>query len=169
MRTRTLLVLLSCGALLGACGHGTNLESCVAAACEATARTFQDAYRAVASGAQTTARYGEWAFDRTESGAVRAYRLTERKVGEATGVVSNTYLQQKVKAKLSFDRGLHSGDIEVNADAGVVTLRGTVRNEGEASRAVEDAVRTGGVLAVRSELGWPTAQVGERSTEKPPM
>lgn len=127
--------------------------------------SFEDAYNSVKSGAQATARWGGYVIDRVGEGTVRVYHEARSDLSAAGGNVSDAYITTKVKGKLVADRDVHSGNISVDTDAGVVTLRGQVSTSNEATKAVQDALGTGGVFAVNSELTWPASiETGRRAT-----
>jgi hyperosmotically inducible periplasmic protein len=72
-----------------------------------------------------------------------------RSAGQA---VSNVALAAKVKTALSTRKGLNAGDISVEAQGPVVTLKGEVNSQAEADLAVHVAQQTEGVQSVTSEL-----------------
>jgi hyperosmotically inducible protein len=161
MMTARIRTVFVAGALLCGCAHSGPPEA-EAGLPPASAATFQEAWDSVKSGAQATARFGGYVIDRTESGAVRAYRVSREKVGGGGEAISDAYLAGKVKSRLSQDPAVDAHGVHVDADAGVVTLRGTVASDAQAAQAVRDALETGGVYAVNSELQYPSRQAGER-------
>jgi hyperosmotically inducible protein len=78
---------------------------------------------------------------RVERDAEGATKTTGRYVDDA-GITS------AVKAKLIGDRDVHSMDVHVETDNGVVTLTGSVRSEAERADAVRIARDTSGVKRV---------------------
>lgn len=64
----------------------------------------------------------------------------------------DTALRREIERALAAEAELEAGDIEVEVDAGVATLRGTVPS-GRARRHVEEVARAvRGVRKVRNEL-----------------
>lgn len=168
MRITTLLLCFAAGGLGAGCAHGSvsrtaqNTENTVA-------NSFSDAYAKVRSGTESGVQYGQYVLDSAGNGAVRVYRSTKNSVlgaGSAvTGTLSDAQVTAEVKSRLATDSAVNSGDVHVSTDAGVVTLEGTVRDEHEASRAVEDALAVKGVYAVDSRLDWGTA-TGQRGGQR---
>lgn len=82
------------------------------------------------------------------------------KVGEKTADVANRAeaalsdgaLTAKIKSKMALDDLVRARDINVSTDAGVVTLKGTVRSRTEHDRAVQLAKETVGVKQVVDHL-----------------
>ncbi|MGH9145170.1 MAG: BON domain-containing protein [Vicinamibacterales bacterium] len=66
--------------------------------------------------------------------------------------VSDEDIADRIEAKYYRDENVGSNDIDVSANAGVVTLSGTVDTESERRRAVMLARRTAGVKDVNDEL-----------------
>ena len=66
--------------------------------------------------------------------------------------VSDDDIADRIEAKYYRDENVGSNDIDVSANAGVVTLSGTVDTESERRRAVMLARRTAGVKDVNDEL-----------------
>lgn len=61
-------------------------------------------------------------------------------------------IRREIEGALAADAGLEAGDIEVQVDGGVATLRGTVPSD-RAQRRVEEVARAvRGVREVRNEL-----------------
>jgi hyperosmotically inducible protein len=117
-----------------------------------TGDTLASAYHRVASGASETARSGAYMLSRAGDQTVRVIQEAQR---ETANAVSDGWITTKVKTKLGSERGVKAGDINVDTEAGVVTLRGGVKSEDEAMRAIESALDTDGVVAVDSQLQWP--------------
>lgn len=160
MRITTLLLCFAAGGLGAGCAHGSvsrtaqNTENTVA-------NSFDDAYAKVRSGAESGVQYGQYVLDSAGNGAVRVYRSAKNSVlgasNSVTGTLSDAQVTAEVKSRLTTDKAVNSRDIHVSTDAGVVTLEGTVRDQHEASRAVEDALAVNGVYAVDSRLDWGAA------------
>ena len=151
MRTKAILFCLA-GGLVAGCAHSNSYDEDRPR--NAIAADFESAYDSVKSGAKSTAHYGEYVLDRAGEGVVRVYRETKSGAASAGESVSDAYITAKIKGKLATDKAVKSGDVKVDTDAGVVTLRGMVRSQHEAARAIQDALDTGGVYAVNSELSW---------------
>lgn len=71
---------------------------------------------------------------------------------EAQRAMANASLTSKIKAKMTLDDSIEAGNIDVDTEGSVVTLRGTVRSEAERSRAVRLARETEGVTSVVDRL-----------------
>lgn len=82
------------------------------------------------------------------------------KVGEKTADVANRAeaalsdgaLTAKIKSKMALDDLVRARAINVSTDAGVVTLKGTVRSRAEHDRAVQLAKETAGIKQVVDHL-----------------
>ncbi len=96
------------------------------------------------------------------SGQVDTQRARDvgAKVGEKTAEVANRAeaalgdgaLTAKIKSKMALDDMVHARDVQVSTNAGVVTLRGTVRSSAEHDRAVQLAKETAGIKQVVDHL-----------------
>ncbi|HEY1587821.1 MAG TPA: BON domain-containing protein, partial [Polyangia bacterium] len=73
----------------------------------------------------------------------------------------------KIKTELATTKGVKSGDVHVDTDAGVVRLSGTVDGPLAAERAIETALKVKGVEAVDSQLQYPTAPVAPQTYVPP--
>ncbi len=74
-------------------------------------------------------------------------------VAKKTGrVVSDAEITTALKTKFAVESGVHSTDIHVDTDKGVVTLTGSVRSEAEKADAVRIAEKTMGVKRVVDKL-----------------
>jgi osmotically-inducible protein OsmY len=67
-------------------------------------------------------------------------------------VVSDNYIYDQVRLKLSADRDVRGGAIEVKVDKGVVELTGTVKTDKGRSRAEKIAKKVKGVEKVVNKL-----------------
>lgn len=117
---------------------------------------FDDAYRSVKSGVKKTVRAGDRLFSRAADGAVSVSRDAQNATGMAASVTTDALITTKIRSKLIVDDLVRAGDINVDTDAGVVTLRGAVRTPAEAERAIDLALQTDGVARVVSRLDWPS-------------
>jgi hyperosmotically inducible periplasmic protein len=71
---------------------------------------------------------------------------------DAQRAMANASLTAKIKTKMTLDDSIEARNIDVDTEGSVVTLRGTVRNEAERSRAVRLARETEGVTSVVDRL-----------------
>lgn len=76
-----------------------------------------------------------------------------RQVAKKTGnAVTDSWITMKVHSQFIPEDTLEDSDINVDTNAGVVTLKGTVRNEAGRDRAIAIAKATDGVKNVTSQL-----------------
>jgi len=75
-----------------------------------------------------------------------------RTKADASEQVGDAWITTKVKADLLVTEGVAGSAIDVDTKDGVVTLRGTLKSQAEADKAVEVARRIDGVGKVKSEL-----------------
>ncbi|HUJ01820.1 MAG TPA: BON domain-containing protein [Usitatibacter sp.] len=66
--------------------------------------------------------------------------------------VSDAAITAKVKTAMAADKNVTASDIDVDTYRGVVSLKGTVKDQAERDRAVDIARNVEGVLNVRDEL-----------------
>jgi hyperosmotically inducible protein len=92
------------------------------------------------------------AAEKTGSAISTAGDKAKQGVQKATGEVTDAYLLSVVKAKFVGVDVLQGSDINVDADAQVVTLKGTVVSEAGRKRAIELAKDTDGVKRVVDQL-----------------
>ncbi|HEX4566998.1 MAG TPA: BON domain-containing protein [Vicinamibacterales bacterium] len=112
--------------------------------------------------------------DKTESAAKKTGEATENAAKKTGGAVKGTSgtvakdtenaakdtgrffsdaeITTAVKTKLAADSGVHSMDVHVDTDKGVVTLTGSVRSDAEKTDAVAIARKTMGVKSVVNKL-----------------
>lgn len=86
--------------------------------------------------------------------------------------MSDPWLTAKIQSKYFLDTDVKGRDIDVTAQNGVVTLRGTVESERERRQAVALATNTDGVLQVQDELqvgagGAANARPNEAESREP--
>ena len=86
-----------------------------------------------------------------ETGAAIGEKVAEG-ANKAERAMSEASLTTKIKAKMTLDDSLEARYIDVDTNGSVVTLSGTVRNEGERARAMQLARETEGVTAVNDRL-----------------
>jgi osmotically-inducible protein OsmY len=77
---------------------------------------------------------------------------TSSERADAKSQLSDEDIADRIEAKYYRDENVGENDIDVNANAGIVTLTGTVDTEGERRRAVMIARRSAGVRDVKDEL-----------------
>ena len=116
---------------------------------------FDRAWESVALGARKTAKAGEWLIERTEEGAVVAYRGVEKGAKAAAQQVDDAAILTAIKARLVVDPATSVRRVSVDVEGGQVTLKGDVRSVEEAKTAVRLARQTSGVKRVTSNLRWP--------------
>lgn len=74
---------------------------------------------------------------------------------EHRGVVqtaSDAAITAKVKTAMAVDKNVTASNIDVDTYRGVVSLKGTVKDQAERSRAIDIARNVAGVVDVRDEL-----------------
>ena len=96
------------------------------------------------------------------SGAVNTSRARETgaEIGEKVAIgakkaertLEDAQLTAKIKAKMALDDRVSAIAIDIDSDAGIVTLSGTVRSTAEHQRAVQLARETEGVKRVVDQL-----------------
>ena len=118
-------------------------------------RAFDSAWRAVVFGAQKTAEAGDWVIEKTQDGAVVAYRSTKKAGNTAQREVTDGAILTKIKTRLATDPSVSSGAIDVDVQNGAVTLKGHVHGPDEAKTALRLAQQTSGVTRVVSRVTWP--------------
>lgn len=70
----------------------------------------------------------------------------------AESALEDGALTAKIKSKMALDDSVKALDINVDTNAGVVTLRGTVNSQAEKTRALQLARETSGVKSVEDKL-----------------
>lgn len=118
---------------------------------------FDRAWESVALGAKKTAKAGDWLIERTEEGAVVAYRGAEKGAKAAAQQADDAAILAAIKARLVADPATSALKVSVDVEKGEVTLQGDVRSAEEAKAAVRLAHQTSGVKRVVSHLRWPDA------------
>ncbi len=129
---------------------------------------FDLAYDSVKSGAQQTATAGKLFYKGAGRGAVEVTDQSKEAPPSAGSKVSDGWITTKVKAELATTKGVKSGGVHVDTDAGIVRLSGTVQSPFAAQRAIETALKVKGVQSVDSELQYPTERVPARTYNAPP-
>jgi len=69
-----------------------------------------------------------------------------------TQTASDAAITAKVKTAMAADKNVSASHIDVDTYRGVVSLKGTVKDQAEKSRAVDIARNVAGVVDVRDEL-----------------
>ena len=86
-----------------------------------------------------------------EAGAKIAGKVAEG-ANEARRLAAGAALTAKIKSKMALDDTIEAGDINVDTDGSVVTLRGVVGSQAERERAVQLARETDGVSSIINAL-----------------
>ena len=86
-----------------------------------------------------------------ETGAAIGEKVAEG-ANRAENALEDGALTAKIKSKMALDDSVKALDINVDTNAGVVTLRGTVNSEAEKTRALQLARETSGVKSVEDKL-----------------
>jgi hyperosmotically inducible protein len=94
----------------------------------------------------------EKAADKTKEGSVKAVEKTGQGVRKAGSELADAFVLASVKSRLFGEDVLKGSDINVDCDAHVVTLKGTVQSEAARARAIELARKTDGVDRVVDHL-----------------
>lgn len=165
------LGLVVTSALLGVwgCSHERAAENASATGSYARPESdFAAAYDAVKGGAQQTATAGKLAFRGVGAGAVEVTDQSKEALSRTGNKVEDGWITTKVKTELATTKGVKSGEVHVDTDAGVVRLSGTVDDPAAAERAIETALKVKGVQAVDSQLQYPTERVPSRTYTAPP-
>lgn len=115
---------------------------------------FAHAWGQVVSGAPS-ASAEPWAVERLDDGAIEVSRL------RAPGPAADPADDAAVERRLAANPVIESRDLEVRAEQGVVTLRGTVDARADAAEAVWTALTTPGVDKVLSYLAWSSFRPAE--------
>jgi hypothetical protein len=111
-----------------------------------------------ADGKDRTVEAGDYTIERDKDGTISAWRKTKQVAGDAFGELKDATLVTQVKAKLAADDQTRATSIDVDAEDHTVHLRGTVKSQAEAARAVRLALGTPGAEKVISHLKWDAAK-----------
>ena len=90
--------------------------------------------------------------DKMETAVDKMAAKTDRATAKATAAIDDATITTKVKTALLAEPGLKSLQIDVDTNAAVVTLNGTVGSEKLKARAMEVAQSVGGVRSVVDHL-----------------
>jgi hyperosmotically inducible periplasmic protein len=149
------------------CSHERAAENGTTASYAAPKSDFAAAYDAVKGGARQTATAGKLAFKGVGAGAVEVTDQSKEALSRTGNKVEDGWITTKVKTELATTKGVKSGDVHVDTDAGVVRLSGTVDSPRAAERAIETALKIKGVAAVDSQLQYPIERVAPRTYVPP--
>ena len=86
-----------------------------------------------------------------QTGAAIGEKVAES-ANRAEHALGDGALTAKIKSKMALDDSVKSLNIDVDTNAGVVTLSGTVRSQAEKTRALQLARETSGVKSVEDRL-----------------
>ena len=86
-----------------------------------------------------------------QTGAAIGEKVAES-ANRAEHALGDGALTAKIKSKMTLDDSVKSLNIDVDTNAGVVTLSGTVRSQAEKTRALQLARETSGVKSVEDRL-----------------
>lgn len=157
---KKLAVLSALGALLvaGACSKQSQSPAQPRYGAQYESKPADDgwtaAWNAVTEAGDEVSDAGEWTLGKAKDGAIIAWRGTKQVAGTASEETGDAALFSSVKSRLAAAEGVPSGNIDVNVDEGVVTLRGDVGTRAAASEAIRTALSTRGVDRVVSYLTW---------------
>jgi osmotically-inducible protein OsmY len=122
-----------------------------------------------------SSRITEWRLSGTEIQAdldrgVAIVRTKDSVVGAPTGSTDDEVIETMVKGKLQADREVSKAMIEVDADNGEVSLKGSADSADAVGRAIALALDTQGVMKVSSEVkvsgsGTSSSSTSETKTE----
>jgi osmotically-inducible protein OsmY len=142
-------------AALGAFGCGHSESTTARAGYEQQAKNdFEDAYDAVKRGFESSATAGKYALRSAGQGVVEVTDATKAGARGAAGGAKDAWIKSKIESKFAMNKEVKASNLDVSSDNGVVRLSGTVDNPREAERAVELALDTDGVQAVKSNLHY---------------
>lgn len=154
---RSILWALGSVALLAAgCAHHEQATASNESFMEQAKDDFGNAYDSVKDGVVKTATAGKYALEDAGSGVVRVTDRSKEAAGRAGGAVEDGWITTKIKTSYAADPMIKSGDVHVNTDSGIVKLSGTVAGPRAAERAIDTALATKGVVAVDSNLEFPS-------------
>jgi len=117
---------------------------------------FASAYGAVKSGVERSATAGKYALKDVGNGVVRVTDQSKRAIYKGGEAVSDGWITTKLESKYAVDKDVKMSNVGVETNGGVVRLTGNVDNAREAKRAIDMALDTKGVVAVDSDLQYPT-------------
>src|SRR5436190_1475854 len=119
------------------------------AATRGTAGTIEDKTK---EGAEKTKEGAKKVGEATKEGAKTAAEKTKEGVTKVGSEITDAYILTRVKSRFLGEDLLKGSDINVDCDAHVVTLRGSVKSPAARLRAAELAKTTEGVKSVVNNL-----------------
>jgi osmotically-inducible protein OsmY len=118
-------------------------------------------------GSRQAARKARYAEGTAEGMLHRAVEAAQAKPGTAgPSELNDATLAKKVESVIFRDRHAPKGDVDVNAENGVIYLRGQVKNADQVRELVEAASRVEGVAAVENLLHLPGGPVRAKSGDR---
>jgi osmotically-inducible protein OsmY len=166
-----LIILVMAGALVS--GVGTSRADPQSrdeadSAWQRAKEDFAKAYGAVKSGSEKTATAGKYGVQDLGKGVVRVTDKSKQALHDTTNAVQDSWITAKIKGEYVADEHVKARQITVTTEHGVVRLSGKVESEAEAKRAITLALETKGVVAVDSDLQYPTGYRRVAAPAKPP-
>jgi osmotically-inducible protein OsmY len=119
---------------------------------------FASAYDAVKSGTERTATAGKYALKDAGQGVVRVTDKSKEALGKSGEWAEDNWITTKIKSKYAVDKDVKMTRVHVDTDHGVVRLSGVVESPFQAQKAIQDALEIKGVVAVDSNLQYPTGR-----------
>ena len=153
MRSKTFLTILGGAALClaaAACGSDTNTNTNTNTANANRAATATPTATATPAGSAYNKNYNS----KEEYGKESAnYRAEAKNKGESVGEsIEDGWIHLKVRAALAAADDLRDSTINVDVDKNVVTLRGSVANAAQKTKAADVAKKVDGVKSVTNNL-----------------
>jgi hyperosmotically inducible protein len=153
---RTMLIMFALMAAAGAARADQPAKEQSGSTWQNAREDFAKAYGAVKAGTEKTAVAGKYAIQDLGKGLVRITDKSRQALKQTGSAVEDGWITAKIKGEYAVDQQVKARQIGVTTDHGVVRLSGTVDNEAEAKRAIDIALGTNGVVAVDSDLQYPT-------------
>ena len=152
MRSKTLLTTLAAAALglaTAACGGADNANANANRAANANASATPTPTPASSGGAYNRNYNSRDEYKKDEAN----YRAEAKNAGSSIGQgVEDGWIHLKVRAALAGADDLRDSTINVDVDNNVVTLRGTVANAAQKTKAADAAKKVEGVKSVTNKL-----------------
>ncbi len=152
-RSLGLSIVMTLGLLLGACSRG-NEDASVGQRVDAAMERASDAAHRMGSNAREIAREAKPASPGA-SGASRPAAANASEPASSASMGSDTRITATVKMGLSADKDLSASSIDVDTQAGVVTLKGNAPTATAKARAGEIARNVRDVKSVDNQLVVP--------------
>ena len=109
--------------------------------------SMESAFHSVSAGEKQSARADGMVIERVSDHTIRV--MPEAGIGKNPNGTSDDTITNQIQARVG-------NDVQVQSQAGVVTLRGQVASEHDALNVIHEALDTGGVMAVNTELSFPS-------------